>query len=86
MGFANAHGRHRFEIVVRSPAEARSFHAAVFRYLDLHHDRDADETVAIHFLPEGAGERETVELWSRAAISDFAKFWRRYRHVQSPLE
>lgn len=66
-----------FEALVSCGAEAACFDAAFFRYLEHNAAADEDGPMIIRSWPEGDFERKLVVLWSGAAVSEFARLWRR---------
>ncbi len=66
-----------FETLVSCGAEAGCFDSAFFRYLEHNAPEGEDGPMIIRSWPEGDFERKLVVLWSGAAVSEFARLWRR---------
>lgn len=56
------------------------FETAVYRFLELHADAEADVLIAIHTDVQDAGLVKSVTLWSEDAVSQFERFWDLFRH------
>lgn len=59
------------------------FETAVYRFLELHSDAEADVLIAIHTDVRDAGLVKSVTLWSEDAVRQFGRFWDLFRHDQA---